>query len=161
LEKYLALRAKTLKVNVRSQETMNQEQQYTSLLAPQIPLRFLFNARQRVTSMRLFSHPVNDSGAFFRLWDLMCTLREPEVLALLDESTRDVYTRFVEMFDTLPWRPLDGEFSHIKQLDKDDLTVLVEPARQLSKQLSRLAWQLMPWSERLRRVIYKTTHWKT
>ena len=140
---------------------MNQEQQYTSLLAPQIPLRFLFNARQRATSLRQFSPPVNDSGAFFRLWDLMCTLREPDVQALLDDATRELHTRFQRIFETLPWQPLNGELSHIKQLEKDDLSVLIEPARQLSKQLSRLAWELMPWSERIRRVIYKATHWKT
>jgi hypothetical protein len=110
--------------------------------------------------MRQFSPPVNNSGAFFRLWDLMSTLREPEVRDLLDESAHETYTRFLQIFDSLPWRPLDGDLSHIEQLDRDDLSVLAEPARQLSKQLSRLAWKLMPWSESIRRAIYQTTHWK-
>jgi len=143
-----------------SEKMMTEEQKYQSLLAPQIPLRFLFSPQQRERSMHQFSSPVTESGAFFRLWDLTCALREPEVQVLLDTPTEESYTRFQQCFDSLPWKPLEGEFAHIQQIPDEDLVILKEPARDLSKQLSRCAWKLMPFPEKIRRVIYRLTHWK-
>jgi hypothetical protein len=137
---------------------MTDQQKCDSLIAPQIALRFLYSARQRAVSMRQFSPPVNESGAFYRLWDLFCTLRESEVQDLLDPVTRETNARFQARMDALPWRPLAGELAHIKQLDGNEHESLAPIAKELSGQLSRLAWRRMSWGQKCRHLIFRIGH---
>lgn len=94
-----------------------------------LPLRFLFNHRQQEVS-RVQMKAFSDSAIFFRLGDLVGTVRNPAVGALLTAEEKSCLEDFTRAFDQLPWRPLPTH-PHVSELPDDDLTSLRAPGKRL------------------------------
>jgi hypothetical protein len=105
------------------------DQQKPALLAPLSPLRFLVRPERRSkkpTGMESFS----ESACFHRLHDLLWTLRDAEVVALLSEEERVASTEFARVFESLPWCVIQAH-PHISELPDDDLSPLLPAGERL------------------------------
>lgn len=68
--------------------------------------------------------------------DLFWTLREPEATALLTPEEKKYLAEFNEVYQSLPWRPLDSH-PHICELADDHLSRLLPSATRLLESLER------------------------
>lgn len=128
--------------------------------APRIALRFLLKPAQRQRMMRSnFSESrlINESGAFYRLWDLFCTLQDAGASDLLDAQGQKAYSAFKMAMQSMPWETIESH-PHIKQLSDGNLSKLVQPGKALDRELGRIAWKLMTWRARVGKVFYSATH---
>jgi hypothetical protein len=101
---------------------------------------------------------LNESAAFYRLWDLFFTPRDSNVREFLGDQGLAAYVRFEQTMQSMPWIPVPG-FPHIRQVADGDLSPLIKPAQVLDKQLRRLAWKHMDWKERFRTTAHAISPW--
>ena len=141
---------------------MTSSQKQLTVSAPRIALHFLLRPAGRKKSMQRSGFGdesgINESGAFYRMWDLFFTLKDAEARELLDKAGREAYLKFENAMQSMPWRPIESH-SHIKQINDGDLSSLVQPGKELDRHLRRLAWKYATWRERARIVLYFATHW--
>ena len=104
------------------------EQFRGALIASLLPLRFL-TIEERRRQQREQMPGFKDSAIFYRLWDLLGAIREPDVQARLSEEEKRSLSEFTETFQRLAWRPLPSH-PHVSELAPDDLSPLVHPAQQ-------------------------------
>lgn len=96
-----------------------EKQQANSVaIAACIPLRFLFNNKQRQMSRRQ-TPELNDSSIFYGLWNLF-GLEAPAVRPYLSESECEALDAFSELFHALNWQTLP-EQPHLCTLPNDKL----------------------------------------
>ena len=106
-----------------------------SKMAPCLPLEFLLVLKPRAAVRKQWPAGTKDSAIFFRLWDLFDTLREPEVIAVLNPRQRDASATFHRIMNSLPWQELPAH-PHIKELSDDNLVPLMEAGQELYDALS-------------------------
>jgi hypothetical protein len=121
------------------------EQQKIALSAPLLPLRFLLLPEHRAnkpSGMESFS----ESACFHRLYDLLWTLREKDVVAILSDEERAALADFTRVFESLPWRVIEAS-PHISELPDDDLSPLLPTGDKLLRMIEartegseRFAW---------------------
>ena len=102
-----------------------------SSLSPWSVLKFLVQPSER-HSRRIGSGMASfsDSAIFHRLRDLVWTLGESQVIALLNAEEITALADFNEAFDSLPWRKVEG-YPHISELPDDDLSPLEPTGKRL------------------------------
>jgi hypothetical protein len=111
------------------------DQKQTALVAPCMPLGFLLRAENR-TMPREQMAGFSDSAIFHRWMDLLWTLREPEVVALLNPEEKRYLAEFHAVFESLPWQPLPGH-PHISEVADEELARLLPSAARLLESLER------------------------
>ena len=104
-----------------------------SLLAPRLPLSFLLELHNRDVNRKGSNLP--DSAIFYRLWVLFDCLREPDVVAALDEEQKAADADFRAAMQSLRWRVVSID-PDIKQLEQEDLEPLKPAGRRLFDALS-------------------------
>ena len=107
------------------------EWQHAVFVAPWSVLKFLVQPSER-HSRRIGSGMASfsDSAIFHRLRDLVWTLGESQVIALLNAEEITALADFNEAFDSLPWRKVEG-YPHISELPDDDLSPLEPTGKRL------------------------------
>jgi hypothetical protein len=108
---------------------LTHNQRETALVAPCLPLKFLVRPERRAkkpSGMESFS----ESACFFRLHDLLWTLRDAEAVALLSDDERAALEEFNRAFQSLPWRVIEAH-PHISELPDDDLSPLLPTGARL------------------------------
>jgi hypothetical protein len=122
-----------------------------TLSACLIPLDFLLrqSSRGRVMEINEFPPEVNQSGGFYRLWDLFWSLGDDEARAILDKSALEACQKFEAALRSLPWQPVQSH-PHIQQVSDGDLVPLLDSGRVLFAQLERLRRRYLPWNRRIR-----------
>ena len=108
---------------------LSPDQQLAALRAPQAPLGFLIDPVRRTQRPGGFEE-FSDSAVFHRLHDLLWTLGEPPVWALLEDAEKAALAEFDEAFNSLPWRVIESH-PHISELADDDLTPLIPAGARL------------------------------
>ncbi len=78
----------------------------------------------------------SDSAIFHRWMDLLWTLREPEVVALLSPEEKRYLAEFNAAFESLSWRPIESH-PHISEVADEDLSKLFPSATRLLESLER------------------------
>jgi hypothetical protein len=111
------------------------DQKQTALVAPCMPLGFLLRSENRTVPREQMAG-FSDSAIFHRWMDLLWTLREPEVVALLNPEEKRNLAQFHAVFESLPWRPLPGHL-HISEVSDDELSKLLPSASRLLESLER------------------------
>jgi hypothetical protein len=108
---------------------MSDYDQRSALRGPCGALGFLLELHSRDLYRRGMPG-LRDSAVFFRLWDLLNTLREPDVLAVLNDEQRRTARAFELAMAWLPWQMISSH-PHISELPDDDLTPLMDVGRRL------------------------------
>jgi hypothetical protein len=114
---------------------LTSDQKQTALVAPCIPLGFLVRPENR-TVPREQMVGFSDPAIFHRLMDLLWTLREPEVVALLHPEEMGYLAEFHAVFESLLWRPLPSH-PHISEVANEELARLLPSATRLLESLER------------------------
>ena len=92
-------------------------------------LAYLVRSERRAhkpTGMEAFS----ESACFHRLKDLFWCIAEPEMAPVLTAEQSAALIEFERVYDSLPWRVIDGH-PHISELPDGDLSPLVPAAERL------------------------------
>jgi hypothetical protein len=89
---------------------------------------------KKLNEMEAFS----DSAFFHRMHELLWTLRNAEVVALLCDEERETLAEFNRQFDALPWRVI-ADHPHISELPDNDLSPLVPSGERLLRMLETRA----------------------
>lgn len=110
-------------------KTPTLEQEKMTLGAACIVLRFLTCPdRQSLRPPGLKA--LSESACLHRLYDLTWLFRDSEVLQMLNKQERIVAAEFTQLFESLPWRPIEAT-PHISELSGHDFSVLIPVARRL------------------------------
>jgi hypothetical protein len=103
--------------------------------APILPLTFLLSEERRV-QQRSRMPGISDSAIFHRLWHLFGIISVTENRKLLDREEEEALAKFLSVYGSLPWEPLQSH-PHISELESDDLSPLLPVARDLISVLER------------------------
>jgi hypothetical protein len=114
---------------------LTSDQKQTALVAPCTPLGFLLRAENRTVPREQMAG-FSDPAIFHRWMDLLWTLHDPEVVALLNSEEKGYLGEFHAVFESLPWRPLPG-YPHISEVNDDELARLLPSAARLLESLER------------------------
>lgn len=94
-----------------------------------IVLRFLTcSDRRSLTPMGL--EALSESACLHRLYDLLWFFRDSEGLQMLNKRERIVAAEFTQLFESLPWRPIEAT-PHISELPGNDFSRLIPVASRL------------------------------
>ncbi len=96
-------------------------------------MHFLVHPESRAVT-RQQMEGFSDSAVFHRWMDLVWTLKEPEVIALLTPVEKEYLAEFNAVSESLCWLPIKSH-PHISEVADEDLSKLVPSATRLLESL--------------------------